>query len=502
MFTALVELTKALRAENSVAKELKSYIGKELLRIQKLESIARDLENHSEQALNDPMKYLANPVNAYLLVKRFAVDWTNVVEQYIKPHISHEFLSSLSSQTSWFPDSEDLSGSALALLRLQDVYALQTSEIAKGKIEGVVKSPDMNADDCFQLGLVAYNREDFYHAVLWMDESLKRDQNETFKTTDRSKTLDYLSYAMYRQGNVHHAYNLTKEWLTMDPNNERAKSNLNHYIRMIGEISPNAEMKNIRSLPEHKYTADYNNYEKLCRGEKTHVYPHEKDLTCQYKRHKPMFYLAPLKEELMYFDPPIAIYHDAISEKEMQKVKDLAMPMLHRSGVFQLSDTQSEEFPEYRTSKTAWLSDHSDSLIARIARRASGMSNLTLDTVEFLQVLNYGIGGQYEPHYDFARPNEESTFEEWRGNRVATVIFYISDVEAGGATVFNELGVRLTPKKRACAIWYNLLKNGEGDYRTRHAGCPVLSGTKWVCNKWFHIKGQEFSRQCSLSPLE
>ena len=33
--------------------------------------------------------------------------------------------------------------------------------------------------------------------------------------------------------------------------------------------------------------------------------------------------------------------------------------------------------------------------------------------------------------------------------------------------------------KGACAIWYNLLKNGDGDYRTRHAGCPVLSGTKW-----------------------
>ena len=31
----------------------------------------------------------------------------------------------------------------------------------------------------------------------------------------------------------------------------------------------------------------------------------------------------------------------------------------------------------------------------------------------------------------------------------------------------------------ACAIWYNLLKNGDGDNRTRHAACPVLVGSKW-----------------------
>ena len=27
--------------------------------------------------------------------------------------------------------------------------------------------------------------------------------------------------------------------------------------------------------------------------------------------------------------------------------------------------------------------------------------------------------------------------------------------------------------------WWNLKKSGEGDYSTRHAGCPVLVGSKW-----------------------
>ena len=31
----------------------------------------------------------------------------------------------------------------------------------------------------------------------------------------------------------------------------------------------------------------------------------------------------------------------------------------------------------------------------------------------------------------------------------------------------------------ALGFWYNLLQNGEGDYETRHAACPVLTGNKW-----------------------
>ena len=31
----------------------------------------------------------------------------------------------------------------------------------------------------------------------------------------------------------------------------------------------------------------------------------------------------------------------------------------------------------------------------------------------------------------------------------------------------------------SAAFWWNLKKNGYADLRTRHAGCPVLAGSKW-----------------------
>ncbi|VDN34107.1 unnamed protein product [Gongylonema pulchrum] len=61
--------------------------------------------------------------------------------------------------------------------------------------------------------------------------------------------------------------------------------------------------------------------------------------------------------------------------------------------------------------------------------------------------------------------------------------------QLGGATVFTEVRTTVMPSKMR-----------EGDMRTRHAACPVLTGIKWVANKWIHEKGQEFRRPCALRP--
>jgi hypothetical protein len=41
--------------------------------------------------------------------------------------------------------------------------------------------------------------------------------------------------------------------------------------------------------------------------------------------------------------------------------------------------------------------------VAAVNRRVEDITGLTISTAEELQVVNYGIGGHYEPHFDFAR---------------------------------------------------------------------------------------------------
>jgi len=61
------------------------------------------------------------------------------------------------------------------------------------------------------------------------------------------------------------------------------------------------------------------------------------------------------------------------------------------------------EFADYRISKSAWLKEHEDDVVANVAKRVEAMTGLTTETAEELQVVNYGVGGHYDPHYDFAR---------------------------------------------------------------------------------------------------
>ena len=44
-----------------------------------------------------------------------------------------------------------------------------------------------------------------------------------------------------------------------------------------------------------------------------------------------MFYIDPLKEETMSFKPWLAIYHDCISDREMEVVKNLAKPKVSKA---------------------------------------------------------------------------------------------------------------------------------------------------------------------------
>jgi len=101
-------------------------------------------------------------------------------------------------------------------------------------------------------------------------------------------------------------------------------------------------------------------------------------------------------------DPYIVIYHDAMYDSEIEVIKRMARPRFRRATV-QNSVTGALETANYRISKSAWLKTAEHRVIGTVVQRTADMTGLDMDSAEELQVVNYGIGGHYEPHFDFAR---------------------------------------------------------------------------------------------------
>ncbi|XP_038060089.1 prolyl 4-hydroxylase subunit alpha-1-like isoform X2 [Patiria miniata] len=519
VFTSLVDLEHVIYTESSMLDALREYVKQEELKIQKVKKLMDELQKANTEAVQDPEHYLSHPVNGLLLVKRFIWEWSEV-ENIIRLDVPKtNYLVNISQYRDYFPANEDLKGAGAALLRLQDTYKLDTKSIADGNIEGTWKSPPLTAHECFEIGRIAYNAIDYFHSRLWMLEALHRveRQDDPDKTVEKADILDYLSFILYMNGDMDQALSYTEQLLAIDPEHERGNSNKRYFEYHVskkqqprGEDDEEededddegwVEVDETKKKPEElgpNTSPERQAYQALCRGEAHAVKApkNQRIMKCHYRHYNnPRLYIQPAKEEVIFDHPRLKIFHDILNDVEIARVKALAAPRLNRATI-QNPVTGKLEYADYRISKSAWLREDLDPMVTAIRTRVSDYSGLELKTAEELQVVNYGIGGHYEPHFDFARrPNAYSV-----GNRIATMLFYMSDVPAGGATVFPLVGARVLPRKGTGAFWFNLFPSGEGDYDTRHAACPVLAGSKWVSNIWIHEHGQEFRRKCGITP--
>lgn len=50
----------------------------------------------------------------------------------------------------------------------------------------------------------------------------------------------------------------------------------------------------------------------------------------------------------------------------------------------------------------------------------------------------------------------------------------------------------MRPKKGDALLFWSLKPNGLLDTYSKHAGCPVIRGTKWTATKWMHVGPYSF----------
>jgi prolyl 4-hydroxylase len=192
---------------------------------------------------------------------------------------------------------------------------------------------------------------------------------------------------------------------------------------------------------------------------------------------------------LRYEKPVVVLLEGVLSHDECAELIELARPRLRPSTVVD-PQTGANTVANYRNSEGMFFRPAETPLIALLDRRVAELMNCPLENGEGLQVLRYGAGGHTAPHFDFlvpSNPTNEASLKR-SGQRLSTLMIYLSDVTRGGETVFPEVRLSVTPRKGNAVYFEYANSRQQLDARSLHAGAPVIEGEKWAVTKWMRTR--------------
>ncbi|MES2977299.1 MAG: 2OG-Fe(II) oxygenase [Pseudomonadota bacterium] len=191
----------------------------------------------------------------------------------------------------------------------------------------------------------------------------------------------------------------------------------------------------------------------------------------------------PVRTPVVMQSPPLIVFESLLSDEECAALIEAARPRLSRSLTVAVK-TGGEEENIDRTSQGMFFSRGESSVIQTVEERIARLLGWPIENGEGLQVLRYGPGAEYKPHYDYFDPAEPGTptILQRGGQRVATLVIYLNEPESGGCTVFPDAQVHVMPR-RGNAVFFNYSRPHPAS-RTLHGGSPVILGEKWIATKW------------------
>lgn len=200
--------------------------------------------------------------------------------------------------------------------------------------------------------------------------------------------------------------------------------------------------------------------------------------------------------------PRAFLYSGFLSDTECDHLVSLAKGSMEKSMVAD-NDSGKSVASQARTSSGTFLAKHEDEIVSAIEKRVAAWTFLPEENAESLQVLRYETGQKYDAHFDYFHDRNNL---KRGGQRVATVLMYLTDVNKGGETVFpnaegshlqykdetwsecSRSGLAVKPKKGDALLFFNLHVNATADTGSLHGSCPVIEGEKWSATKWIHVR--------------
>ncbi|KAH8232590.1 hypothetical protein KR032_009967 [Drosophila birchii] len=470
-----------MKLDRDLITNLMDYSDKLMEKITQLQRLTRELRQPLEAAKGKEEEYLSNPLHSFPLIRHMYQDW-HYIEEFMKKPVGQAEIEFLKSKLPEMPVREDTREASQAMYRIVRIYNATAWELSAGYIDGTESGgaqTHLTPLDFFEIGKLCFQWEHTHSALVWFT-------NIPFleKYAAAQEVLGF------RQNDV--ALMIARCLVEMDIT-EDAREVLMQQTDMTTENAT----KLIALYQEHsQYAREFHpylppNYSDLCRSS---FVPTPSKLHCRYNSTTtPFLILAPLKMEEISLNPYIVVYHDVLSEKKTEEIIRLGDPKVGPTGV--LHKTKGEIRDTERTALGTWLSGQTVEpskwpLLRYISQSIRDLTGLKVSDLFSLQLIKYGLGAHYAPHYDYF--NSTNSAVEVDGDRMATVLFYLNDAPHGGATVFSDLKLKVNAERGKVLFWYNMHGETHDFTNTLHAACPVFKGLKYVMTAWIDEWDQMF----------
>jgi len=200
--------------------------------------------------------------------------------------------------------------------------------------------------------------------------------------------------------------------------------------------------------------------------------------------------------ETVSLNPRVKVIHDFLTAKECELLIAEGKEKLSPSYVVGVNG--KNEASSARSSSGTFLTKRTE-IVKRLESRIARVTMLPQENQEAFYLLRYTQGQEYRTHPDyFAKETPEAAeiVENAGGQRVATVLLYLNEVEEGGHTRFAKGGIEVEAKRGQALFWWDCHPNGTVDSNSWHSGMPVIAGTKFAATKW--IRERAFGSRTKL----
>lgn len=329
-FSAVEELVNLSENEEKLVEQTTQLIEKLEEFTAKIKSDLKRNEKERKLMKSDSFEYISNPLNALLIIKRLSYDVSQKIQQI------RGIAKAFDKRTEHvrLPLS-DFEGAVEGLIRLQIMYNLQPEDLAKGIIEDKKYRDDLTANELYALG------------------------NELTRTNRTMMSLSYLNLALERNQQQQEMSDVTILELILENQQFNGdKKAMIETIDKILKISPErSDLEELRTSleleqvfsedpievetldPAEEKNGSFTPLKELklliaaCGGKQEKNLGKLSKLKCRLVSKNSFSMLAPFKVEEVHLNPYIAMYHDVISESEIEAFKEVSKSSLSRAQV-------------------------------------------------------------------------------------------------------------------------------------------------------------------------